>query len=136
MTKRKDYRAWCFVDAADPTSEPDLATLTAKMTSFYAGMATQQYWDLADASNETWTDATHPYHRHLAQLVAAGSTVVDFGCGSAHAIRNLNAGIQYTGIEGSDVQVARNRERYPNARFFSGDMLQDHGLGGQADWCI
>jgi SAM-dependent methyltransferase len=133
---RTRYRAWGFVDAADPASEPEIAALGAQLSRFYAAQAVEQrYWEHAEAGNEIWGDSTHPYHRHLAARVTSGN-VVDFGCGSAHALRNLPAGIEYIGIEGSEVQVARDRERFPHARFICGDMTQDQTLSGSADWCI
>jgi SAM-dependent methyltransferase len=130
-------RRWGFVDAADPASTRELDRLHAELGDYYASTARDAgYWEQAEAANRIWQPDTHPFHRHLAGLIAADSTVVDFGCGTAHAVRNLNPDIRYTGIEGSTAQVAANRTTYPQHRFINGNMLEDHGLTGQADWAL
>jgi SAM-dependent methyltransferase len=130
-------RRWGFVDAADPASASALAALGQRMSNFYAQhAATANYWELADEGNAVWSPSSHPFHCHLATQIPAGATVVDFGCGTAHAIRNLHEGVKYIGIEGSPGQVELNRKNFPQHRFVQGNMLESHGLEGVADWAV
>lgn len=137
MSNGSRYRRWGFVDAADPASSAELDELRARMAAYYAREASREgYWVQAESQNSTWQPTTHPFHCELASLIPSGATVVDFGCGSAHAVNNLASEITYVGIEGSPPQVSANRERFPQHRFIQGDMLADHQLAGSADWAV
>lgn len=134
-------RKWGFVDALDPKSEMDLAALEKEMSKFYSSLALElSYWELAESNNQVWKDNTHPYHYHLLSLVESNSTLVDFGCGSAHVLGNLNRSnnqaINYIGIELSESQVRINCQKYPNSQFICGDIAKDHKLDQIADWAI
>ncbi|MDB4990631.1 MAG: hypothetical protein JWN04_5809 [Myxococcaceae bacterium] len=131
------FRSWGFVDAADPASALELEELSTRLAAFYQKEAGNQgYWERAEAGSAVWRPETHPFHCHLASLISSTATVVDFGCGTAHAIRNLQTGTRYIGIEGSEATVSSNRARFPEHRFIHGNMLADHGLSGQADWAV
>lgn len=137
LRRHAAMRGWGFVDAADPSSASELERLGAELSSFYSGQAQKsRYWERVDDENAVWDPKKHPFHCHLASQILAGSTVVDFGCGSAHAARNLDPSVHYIGLEGSPSQVEINRQRFPNARFIQGDMLAPHGLDGVADWAV
>ncbi|MFE0414078.1 class I SAM-dependent methyltransferase [Streptomyces tendae] len=71
-------------------------------------------------------DAETKYESLLGDLVRripAGGTVLDLGCGSGVPVaRTLAAaGYRVTGIDISEVQVLRARERVPQAEFIHGD---------------
>jgi SAM-dependent methyltransferase len=134
------FRKWGFVDALDLESEKDLRKLEEQMQKFYNNLAfDQDYWILSESKNEIWKSDTHPYHCHWLSLVEKESSVVDFGCGSAHAIYNLNnsssRNVKYTGIELSKQQVQINISKYPDSKFIHGDIVEDHEIQ-MVDWAI
>jgi ubiquinone/menaquinone biosynthesis C-methylase UbiE len=100
------------------------------MERFYNSEVARTYFAMADAANEQWTPDMKP-HWHLKHAVQPGSTVVDLGCGSAHVLRHLaERQPRYLGIDWSEAQIARNRERAPNAEFMA-SSLYDVALGGR-----
>lgn len=68
------------------------------------------------------------HERWLAPLVralAAGSEVLDLGCGcGVPDARSLAERFRVTGVDISDVQVDRARKLVPNARFLRADMTE------------
>ncbi|MYT32634.1 class I SAM-dependent methyltransferase [Streptomyces sp. MspMP-M5] len=64
-----------------------------------------------------------PVLRALRRCLPAGGTVLDLGCGSGVPVaRTLAAaGHRVTGIDISEVQIRRARERVPEAEFLHGD---------------
>jgi 2-polyprenyl-3-methyl-5-hydroxy-6-metoxy-1,4-benzoquinol methylase len=64
-----------------------------------------------------------PWLSDLCACVPAGGTVLDLGCGSGVPVaRSLaDAGYRVTGIDISEVQVRRARERVPQAEFIQAD---------------
>ena len=70
----------------------------------------------------------------LARLPVAG-TVVDLGCGTGVPVARalVRAGHRLTGIDLSDVQVARARERVPGAAFRQGDLTEVGFPAGSLD---
>ncbi|WP_438489858.1 class I SAM-dependent methyltransferase [Streptomyces sp. S186] len=64
-----------------------------------------------------------PVLRELRRRIPAGGTVLDLGCGSGVPVaRTLAAaGHRVTGIDISEVQIRRARERVPEAEFLHGD---------------
>lgn len=132
------FKRWGFVDSINPNSEPYLQKLEIAMAEFYNQQAIiQDYWIIAQSGNEQWKPQTHPYHCHLERLVEQQSTVIDFGCGSAHPIENLkHKNIQYIGIEWSSKQVEINSHKYPESNFICGNITSDHGLDEKADWAV
>jgi SAM-dependent methyltransferase len=118
-----------FLEATNPQHQQELGELNLKLFNFYNSEKASSYWLGADSSNFFWTPETHPYHLHLKSLVKPGSKVVELGCGSAHAYRNLqDLKVEYTGIEWSD-QARLNAETFPDAKFISASfydvLLQD-----------
>ena len=135
--ERAKFRAWGFVDASDPQEHDAIAALDAALSLFYREQAGPSgYWASAEKANVVWDPVHHPFHCHLASLIPAGSTVVDFGCGSGHVARNLAPGVKYTGIDVSANQIEANRKVMPDHRFISGSILADHQLAGTADWAV
>lgn len=114
-----------FLEATNAQHQEELVALDRKLFNFYNSEKASCYWSDADNSNFTWTPETHPYHLHLKSLVKSGSKVVELGCGSAHAYRNLrDLGIDYTGIEWSESQARLNAETFPDAKFISGSFYK------------
>lgn len=141
MSKSKEtllFKSWGFIEAIDDDNEEDLNKLESQMAKFYSQAALDQsYWLYAESGNEQWNPETHPYQCHLKSIIENNSTVVDFGCGSAHPIKNLqDKHIQYIGIEWSEKQVNINRSQYPDSRFICGDITRDHELTENADWAV
>jgi 2-polyprenyl-3-methyl-5-hydroxy-6-metoxy-1,4-benzoquinol methylase len=64
-----------------------------------------------------------PWLSDLCERIPAGGTVLDLGCGSGVPVaRSLaDAGYRVTGIDISEVQVRRARERVPQAEFIQVD---------------
>ncbi|MCX4744338.1 class I SAM-dependent methyltransferase [Kitasatospora sp. NBC_01287] len=71
----------------------------------------------------------------LCRRVPAGSRVLDLGCGSGVPVaRDLTAaGCQVTGVDISDVQIRRARERVPRAEFVRADATTLDFGGGSFD---
>lgn len=138
MTNNNIFLDWNFVDAGNTENEAYLVKLEKQMSDFYnLPIVNEQYWIQADDSNKTWSPESHPYHCHLKSLIERKSKVIDFGCGSAHPITNLqDKDIKYTGIEWSEKQVEINRDKYPKANFIHGNITADYGLAETADWAV
>jgi ubiquinone/menaquinone biosynthesis C-methylase UbiE len=62
----------------------------------------------------------------LCQRVPAGGKVLDLGCGSGVPVarRLADAGYRVTGVDISEVQVRRARERVPQAEFLQADATE------------
>lgn len=62
----------------------------------------------------------------LCRRIPAGGTVLDVGCGSGVPVARAltEAGLRVTGIDISQVQVRRARERVPEAEFVHADATQ------------
>lgn len=131
------FQQWGFVDAIDVKSEAALQTLEQQMAKFYNQAASNQdYWLHAESGNEFWKPQTHPYQCHLKTLIENGSTVIDFGCGSAHPAHNLREkNIQYIGIDWSEQQIQANCSKYPESHFICGDITAERGFDN-ADWAV
>src|ERR1700687_1172922 len=137
MPNVSPFRQWNFVDAADPAAAPDLETLSRRLSEFYGKAKAEGYWDTAEALNATWSPSTHPYHCHLRELIGRGDSVAEFGCGSAHAARNLSERhVRYIGIDVSANQVLANQAAFPHCEFFCGDMTTGVDIGTKVDWAL
>jgi SAM-dependent methyltransferase len=84
-----------------------------------------------DAMADTWEDwssrvADDPRHDWLAELVAvlpADACVVELGCGNGtRETRELAARTKLTGVDLSEQQLRRARERVPDAEFVHADL--------------
>jgi SAM-dependent methyltransferase len=137
MSKKK-FLGWGFVDGKSQEDNDILVELEKQMSNFYNKTTTnKQYWLQADSNNKSWNAEEHPYHCHLKSLIEHGSHVIDFGCGSAHPMRNLqDKNVEYTGVEWSKKQVEINRDKYPKANFAYGNITADYGLAETADWAV
>ena len=95
-----------------------------------------------DAMAETWEDwSSHvtddPRHDWLEQLIAvlpAEARVVELGCGNGtRETRELAARTQFTGVDLSEEQLRRARERVPGAEFVHGDLTSIEFDAGSLD---
>jgi ubiquinone/menaquinone biosynthesis C-methylase UbiE len=117
MTKLK------FLSAINPESKKKLAELDQKLSEFYNSEKAKEYWIKADQANYIWQPQTHPYHLHLKSFIRKESSVVELGCGSGHAYRNLkDLAVRYTGVDWSNSQVEKNQLNYPDAEFISSSV--------------
>ncbi len=81
------------------------------MQVFYNSEVTRRYFAAAESSNEVWTPAMRPQW-HLKEHIPIGSSVLDLGCGSAHAIRHLaDRQPAYVGVDWSEEQSPPIRVR-------------------------
>jgi SAM-dependent methyltransferase len=112
-----------LLDATDPINQDALSELEQKLFKFYNSEKVREYWIKTDVSNDVWEPATHPYHLHLKSYIKPGASVIELGCGSANAYKNLRQlNIQYTGIEWAENQVQLNAINYPDADFISASV--------------
>jgi 2-polyprenyl-3-methyl-5-hydroxy-6-metoxy-1,4-benzoquinol methylase len=100
-----------FASAKDEQSQAALQELSGRMERFYNSPLSTAYFDCAEEANENW-DALD-YHRAIREQVTQGAGVLDLGCGSAHAFRNMRSrGISYTGVDWSARQIEENERRF------------------------
>ncbi len=103
--------------ALDPAAQPRLDALNAAMQAFYNSDIAGEYFAAADAANEEW-QPSFTGHWHLLDAIPEGSRVVDLGCGTAYVSRHFaKRKVSYTGVDWSDAQILRNRERMPESTF-------------------
>ena len=95
-----------------------------------------------DAMADTWEDwSSHvtddPRHDWLERLVAVlppAARVVELGCGNGtRETRELAARTQLTGVDLSEEQLRRARERVPGAEFVHGDLTTIEFAAGSLD---
>jgi SAM-dependent methyltransferase len=95
-----------------------------------------------DAMAETWEDwssriTDDPRHDWLERLLAvlpADARVVELGCGNGtRETRELAARTQLTGVDLSEEQLRRARERVPGAEFVHGDLTTIEFDAGSLD---
>jgi ubiquinone/menaquinone biosynthesis C-methylase UbiE len=81
------------------------------MEQFYNSESSTVYFRRAEAVNENWERL--PYHRLIRDQIRPRMEVLDLGCGSAHAARNLqDLNIRYTGVDWSTTQIAATKQRF------------------------
>lgn len=126
-----------FIDATNQENDLLLTNLEERMRGFYNQNAFEEgYWDYAENNNKKWSPENFPFHCDLMSRIKQGETVIDFGCGSAVLLANLNKQVRYIGLEWSEKQVAINRKRYPEAEFISGDVTKNSVNTFNSDWAI
>ena len=105
------------VSAVDPAAQGVLEDLDRRMAAFYNSNAMTQYYAHAEAANVSWSEDCG--QALIRKLASPGSRVVDFGCGSAHALRHLNdTGAAYTGCDVSAKQIHANQQEFGAAAQF------------------
>lgn len=85
-----------------------------------------------------WPKAEHVSLRHAMMLdgIAAGSSVLDFGCGLGHLLPAARErGLEYRGVDISPVFIAECRRRFPQYAFDVADILAGAALA-PADYVI
>jgi len=126
-----------FLDATSPNNQVRLKELDRKLSNFYNSEKAKDYWLNADDINNTWKPDTHPYHLHLKNFIKNGDSIVELGCGSAHAYRNLRElGVKYTGVEWAESQVQTNKDNYPSADFIPSSVYSTSLPSGTFDVAI
>ncbi len=95
-----------------------LDRLESELAAFYQNRPAV-YYEIADTAAQSYNVREQPFHCDLVQRVSAGMSVVEIGCGTAHLCPHVQARQgRYTGVDLSDQLLARNRRRFPEARFF------------------
>ena len=92
------FPSTAFCSALDPAAQTDLDELNRSMAAFYNSPVVSKYFSAAEAVNVDWSRFAP--HLHLRSAVPMGSSVLDLGCGSAHACRHLRERLgHYTGVD-------------------------------------
>ncbi|MCX7887433.1 MAG: class I SAM-dependent methyltransferase [Verrucomicrobiae bacterium] len=121
-----------FVSAIDPACQGALAALDRRLAAFYNSSQIAEYFRRASEANRAW-DESGPHGIVLA-LAGPGKHVLEMGCGSAVGYEHLRAlGIEYTGVDWSAEQIARNAERFPEARFICTTLYETGLADGMFD---
>ncbi len=113
-----------------PTAQPALTALDHALQDFYGRVGGEGYFTLAEEANRVWPSRS--YHSVLLDLVKPGDAILDLGCGSAHALRNISSrceDISYTGVDWCSEQMSRNREQFGGAARFVTASLYETGDG-------
>lgn len=116
-----------LVSATNAAAEPDLRDLERRMAEYYNRPGITTYFDTAHSFNTNWCADSD--HWAIRQAAAPGMRVLDLGCGSGHSFLNLrDRQVQYTGLDISQSQVARNIQAYGDGPRFLAASLYDTGL--------
>jgi SAM-dependent methyltransferase len=87
----------------------------------------------APAFSETRSRVTSSWEplKRIANAVPAGANVLDVGCGNGRLLELLSGRfVRYLGVDPSDAMLLAAREKYPEQRFLTGDIIH---LGELAD---
>ena len=88
---------------------------------------------------ESWSaqitdDPRHEWAADLASRLAPGARVLELGCGGGtRETRELASRFELTGVDLSERQLERARERIPNATFVHGDLTSIDFAAGSFD---
>ncbi len=116
-----------LISATDLNAAPALHVLNRQLAAYYNRAATGEYYRMADRVNQVWSRPS--YQMLIRELMAAGMTVVDMGCGSGHAFANLkDRAVEYTGVDWSEARIAENRKVHGPGPLFLARSLYDTGL--------
>ncbi len=113
-----------LVSALDPEAQDALIELNKRLAGFYNAQEAKSYFDRAESDNESWDGK--PYHEAIRSAMKPGMEVLELGCGSGHAVSNIqDREVKYTGVDWSQGQVERNRQRYGEAaRFIDASLYE------------
>jgi len=90
---------------------------------------TWEYW-----SSHVTDDPRHDWLEQLIAVLPAEARVVELGCGNGtRETRELAARTQFTGVDLSEEQLRRARERVPGAEFVHGDLTSIEFDAGSLD---
>ena len=110
--------------ALDPEAQSQLEDLDNRLRAFYNSALTAEYFAAAEEPNATWTPEMTGHWR-LKEAIPRGSRVVELGCGTAHACRNLeDLDVRYTGVDWSEQQIEDNRKRMPAHEFLASSIYE------------
>lgn len=105
ISKLKKYRDCSTVELSD---------LQANLEQYYASISEKYF----ETSFENYTNTRAPFHLDLVDQIEPQTSVLDYGCGSAHLAANLlKKNIRYTGLDWSIEQIEKNKQRFPSASF-------------------
>jgi len=114
---------WIFSVEGDPRL---LSDLDRAMTAFYSAASTRaRYQQMLDAEESSQPATERAFGGAIAARGA--ERVLEFGCGSGRLYPQLRAAGfrgRYLGVEMSTEVIARNAERYPEASWKSGSILE------------
>jgi ubiquinone/menaquinone biosynthesis C-methylase UbiE len=125
-----------LASAKDESSQGALQQLSKLMERFYNSESSASYFACAERVNEDW-DALE-YHQLIREQIAPGMSVLDLGCGSAHAFHNIRArGVSYAGVDWSARQIEENRRRFAgtDAEFVAASLYHT-GLPDEGFDCV
>jgi SAM-dependent methyltransferase len=100
-----------------------ISALQSRLSEYYSSPPSS-YYEIADEAANRYTPELQPFHCDLVGRIRPGMTVLEFGCGTAHLCRFVEArGGIYTGMDFDSELLTRNRRRFPRARFL---FVQDN----------
>lgn len=98
---------------------PDVISGLSSNLQRYYSTPPAAYYEIANQAADQYTPAIQPFHCDLVSRINLDTTVLEMGCGSAHLCAYVEkAGGIYTGVDHSVELLQKNRERFPEARFF------------------
>jgi SAM-dependent methyltransferase len=116
-----------LLSATDPAATAALQALNGRLAAYYHRPAIHAYHRMANDANQVWSRPN--YQRLIAELAEPGMSVIDMGCGSGHAFRNLQErGVRYLGIDWSAAQMDENARAFGTGPLFVARSLYDTGL--------
>jgi ubiquinone/menaquinone biosynthesis C-methylase UbiE len=121
-----------LASAKDERSQGSLQQLSERMERFYNSESSASYFQCAERINEDWD--VLEYHQLIREQITPGANVLDLGCGSGHAFRNIRArGFSYIGVDWSARQIEENRRQFSgtDAEFVAASLYRT-GLPDEA----
>jgi SAM-dependent methyltransferase len=105
-----------WVSSADPGNKSVLDDLEERMRLFYA--ENSLYYDAISPHEVSWGDLSNSVYQDILRRAKMADAVLEVGCGSASVLATgqLAQG-RYTGVDFSEAQLMKNRQRYPEAAF-------------------
>ena len=103
-----------WIAATDPNNAEVLRDLQQRMANYYG--SSEKYYEEIDFTAKAWLE--DECYRDIARRLESCSSITEVGCGAANILRcHAHFISRYSGCDFSSQLLAKNQQRYPEARF-------------------